>query len=148
MPAYLMGSPSEQLDFKQAISAGGIPSSAFEGLFGLCQNFVFALSLLEFARPLTSEGMVYQPFFFCGNASNQTPVGFLNISFHKHALQFGKDLFVFGKKQAAAGGTIQPMNRRYPVSNLIPKLNEGIFFLSKGQGGFVYQQACWLIDHH
>jgi hypothetical protein len=40
------------------------------------------------------------------------------------------------------------MNRRYPASDLISKLNEGIFFLSKSQRGFVYQQACWLIDHH
>jgi hypothetical protein len=64
MPAYLVGSPSEQLDFQQAISASGISSSAVEGLFGLCQIFVFALGLLEFARPLTSEGMVDQPFFF------------------------------------------------------------------------------------
>jgi hypothetical protein len=40
------------------------------------------------------------------------------------------------------------MNRCYPVTDLIPKLNEGIFFLSKGKGGFVYQQACWFIDHH
>jgi hypothetical protein len=40
------------------------------------------------------------------------------------------------------------MNRRYPTSDLIPKLNEGIFFLSIGQCGFVYQQARWLIDYH
>jgi hypothetical protein len=97
MPAYLMGSACEQLDFQQAISAAGIPSGAIKRLFGLCQDFVFALGLLEFARPLTSEGMVDQPFFFCGDASNQAAVDFLNVPFHKHALQFGKDLFVFGK---------------------------------------------------
>jgi hypothetical protein len=40
------------------------------------------------------------------------------------------------------------MYRSYPASDLIPKLNEGIFFFSKGQYRLVYQQARGLIDYH
>ncbi len=148
MPAYLMSSPGEQLDFKKAISACWIPSGTVERLFGLCQDFVFTLGLLKFARPLTSERVIVQSFFFHRNASNDAAVGFLNFPFHKHALQLGKDLFVFGKKQAATRGSIQPMNWCYPVVKLITKLNEGILVFTKSLPRAVHKQPSRLVDNY